>query len=390
MIDYCVIANKYPNPVTPNELVFVQQLVWSLADKGKKCAVICPVPVNIYPRLMALPEKTSETTENGNEVEVFFPRYLGFGQQNILGKNTIKLTTFFFSRVINKTIKKMESVPIVVYGHFLAPAGVAAASAGRRFSIPAFLAYGEATPKTILQFGACDLKKELSSIQGIVSVSSENKDRLVTLDVAAVQKIGIFPNGYRRERFYSEDKRISREKFGFPEDAFIVGMVGSFDNRKGITRLEQAVDMLDDVFFVCAGSGELKPQSLRCLYAKPVNNKDLRYFYSALDVFVLPTLKEGCCNAIIEAMACGCPVVSSDLPFNDDLLDENCSIRIDPNNVNEIAAAIQKLKDYGALRNTLSSGCLNKAKTLTLDSRAERIISFVEETNEKSRALHML
>ena len=102
-------------------------------------------------------------------------------------------------------------------------------------------------------------------------------------------------------------------------------------------------------------------------------------YLSAADVFVLPTQNEGCCNAIIEALACGLPVISSNLPFNWDVLDESNSIMVDPNKVDEIAGAIRRLKDEDYLRIKLSKGALEKAESLTLDQRVNRIMNFIKE-----------
>ena len=192
----------------------------------------------------------------------------------------------------------------------------------------------------------------------------------------------MFPNGYRKERFYPRDKKESREKFGFEEDDFIVGFVGSFDDRKGVLRLEKAVENTRNVNFACAGKGKLVPTSSKCLFAKPINNEELPYFYSAVDVFVLPTLNEGCCNAIIEALACGTPVISSDKPFNNEILDETCSIKINPESVEEIQQAIEKLHEDKKLRDSLAKGSIEKAKTLTLEKRAENIIKFISERKD--------
>ncbi len=63
-------------------------------------------------------------------------------------------------------------------------------------------------------------------------------------------------------------------------------------------------------------------------------------YICASDVFVLPTTAEGCCNAIIEAMGCGLPIVSSDRAFNYDILNEENSILVDPESVDEIDNAI--------------------------------------------------
>ena len=100
---------------------------------------------------------------------------------------------------------------------------------------------------------------------------------------------------------------------------------------------------------------------------------------NAADIFVLPTVAEGCCNAIVEAMACGLPVVSSDLPFNDDILNETNSIRIDPTNINQIAEAIKILKESIEMRQRLSAGALKTAEHLSVHNRAVRILAFINE-----------
>lgn len=381
----CIITNKYPNKIEPNVLVFVQQLVWEMADLGVKCSVICPVPININPRYLRFPNKKIEITENGSQIDIFFPKYIGFGDSHyIFGKSPAVITTYFFTKAVKRIIKKLSNKPDAVYGHFVEPAGIATARIGKYFQIPAFMAYGEATTKTIEHFGPQRASKELSSLSGVIAVSTQNKEMLSSMKTVSKEKIGVFPNGYRKERFYKRDKKESREKFGFPKEKFIVGFVGSFDHRKGIDRLIQAAEKSEDIYVACAGKGKLMPNSNKCVYSSPVKNSELPFFYSAVDVFVLPTLNEGCCNAIIEAMACGLPVVSSNLAFNDDILDDSCSIRIDPNNVNQIGYAIQKLRDDIVLKENLSKGSIEKAKELTITNRAKRIIEYIDKKSMKN------
>lgn len=95
-------------------------------------------------------------------------------------------------------------------------------------------------------------------------------------------------------------------------------------------------------------------------------------------MFVLPTLKEGCCNAIIEAMACGLPIISSARDFNMDILDDKNSIMIDPENVDEIAEAIYKFKSNGMLLKSKREEALKKARNLTIQQRAIDILNEIK------------
>ena len=212
----------------------------------------------------------------------------------------------------------------------------------------------------------------------MIAVSGQNKGYLVDAGIVPEEKIGVFPNGCRGNRFYRRNKKEARKKFGWTEEDFIVGFCGSFDDRKGVIRLQEAVDRLDNVYFACAGKGKLKPTSNKCLLAEPIDNDQIPWFMSALDAFVFPTYHEGCCTAIVEAISCGCPIISSDREFNYEICDETNSILIEPDDINAISEAILKLKDNFELRKKLSDGSLKKAHELTLEKRVKNIIEFME------------
>ncbi|WP_323442078.1 glycosyltransferase family 4 protein [Sedimentibacter saalensis] len=375
----CIVTSKYPTNVDPTALTFVQQLAWSIAEQVEKVSVICPLPVNQNREFCATEKEIEEHTATGKKVYVYHPRYFTLGQVNVAGFNTAPITTSLFTRVVNKTIKGMKDKPEILYGHFFTPAGVTCCNLGKKFGIPAFIAYGESSPWTIDQLGRKRTKKMSSNVAGVVSVSSYNKVELAETGVVEAEKIDIFPNGYLPSRFHPKNKKIAREKFGFPADGFIVCFVGHFIERKGINILNQAMNRIKGAYLICAGYGNIKPTGDYLLYADRVNPNDLADFYSAADVFALPTRNEGCCNAIIEAMACGLPIVSSYLPFNDDILDETNSIRIDPTDVNAISEAIELLIKDSAKRELLRAGSLEKAKTLTLEARSANILKFIEK-----------
>lgn len=115
------------------------------------------------------------------------------------------------------------------------------------------------------------------------------------------------------------------------------------------------------------------------LFSGALDHGEIPRYLAAADAFALPTLNEGCCNAIVEALAMGLPVVSSDRPFNDGLLTEENSIRVDPTDPRAVAVAISRLRDDPALRTRLAEGARRTGEALAIGARAAGILRFMEE-----------
>ena len=127
-----------------------------------------------------------------------------------------------------------------------------------------------------------------------------------------------------------------------------------------------------------AGKGPDEPSANNTIWKGPVKPEDIPTFLSASDIFVLPTLNEGCCNAIIEALACGLPVISADRKFNIDILDDTCSIRVNPESVEEIHLAVSKLIEDSELRSRMAIAAATKGNSLSLHNRAMNIIEWMK------------
>jgi glycosyltransferase involved in cell wall biosynthesis len=189
----------------------------------------------------------------------------------------------------------------------------------------------------------------------------------------------VIPNAIDNKIFRLFDKHKCRKQFGISKDTFIVAFVGWFSERKGSRRVARALSLVNKVkpvysFFI--GEGTEDPVCPNILYKGKVKHDEIPIYLNAADVFVLPTQHEGCCNAIIEAMACGLPIISSDLPFNYDVLNHHNSILINPNNVENIKTAIMSLVMDEKLKNELSKGALETSSHLSITDRAITIISF--------------
>lgn len=372
-MNLCFITYKYPGKHNTSDYAFVKQLVDAIAQLGHHCQVVVPFNISHYHRLS---EKKEEYICGKGKVTVYRPGYLSFSNLHI-GK--FYPSKWSHKRALKKAFRMLNNRPDAIYGHFWNSAydGYEYAKANK---IPLFVATGESEINKL--FSKPKDQKEFSKyISGVICVSSKNRDESITLGLTMAEKCAVFPNSVNAELFKKMNKKQCRDKLGLPQEAFIVVFVGWFIERKGPQRVAEAIKQIQGtpVYSLFIGKGEQEPDCENILFKGTLSHDQVPYYLNASDVFVLPTLHEGCCNAVVEAMACGLPVVSSNLPFNWDVLDETNSILIDPNNTNEIADAIRILRDDFEKRLTLAGGALKRSESLTIDRRAKAIMAFINE-----------
>lgn len=348
---------------------FVKQLVMEFARQGHQCVVMAPYSITNNKRFYPFVE------DEGSGVRVYRPNYMSFSNVKI---GNLRLSDYFRKKALYRAIRKLKTKPDIVYCHFWESVSEVYPYA-KANSLPLFVASGESSIKSFLD------PEQISSeireyVSGVVCVSTKNKDESVGYGLTTAEKCFVKPNAVNSELFKKLDKKECRRKLGVSDDVFIVSFVGAFIPRKGALRVSKAIERLNDKpvcsFFI--GHGNEVPSCDNILYKGKLLHEQIPVYLNASDAFVLPTQGEGCCNAIIEAMACGLPIISSNLPFNWDILDESNSILIDPDNITSIVSAIQELRDNQDKRKTLSEGALRKAEELTIDKRAESIIKFIE------------
>lgn len=375
----CIITYGYPTEKKPYLYTFVDKLVCAMADNNVKCTVINPIGITYRGRKEIPPLKWDKITKKGNKIEVLCPRYVYCYAKDIVGFNTGVFTFKLFKKSVEKTMKEYNINPDCLYAHFIYPAGATAAIIGKRMNLPTFFAYGESTPWGINILGENRLKEYFNSINGVVAVSTAKKNELLRYNIVPKDKISVFPNAIDREVFYSRSKEEMRKKYGFYQNDFIVGYTGRFNESKGVMRLLEAIKDIKDIKLVLIGGGELNPESDRIVFKGQLPHDEVPMMLSACDIFVLPTKNEGCCNAIVEAMGCGLPIISSDKDFNYDILSADNSILVDPDNIDEIQRAILKLLRNKNNREDMSNKSISIAEQLTIEDRASKILNWMNK-----------
>lgn len=357
-----------------NNMSFVKQLIEQFAEMGHLCTVISPWP--IFRKRGRAAVDVWENKGEGSSVRVLRPNYLTIPH--------LKIGAFYPSqwlreRAIRKSLCSLKEMPDVIYCHFWNQ-GLIALPYAQKWHRPIFVASGESDIVSLL-----DMKKVTEDfkhiVKGVICASGKNKLESVKLGLTSENKCIVLPNAIDNAKFHKIDKIACRKQLNLPQDKFIVCFVGWFIERKGPLRLQEALRMInnDNIGVLYIGEGPQQPKGDNILFKGSVKHDNLKYYLNASDVFILPTLNEGCCNAIVEAMACGLPVVSSDMDFNREILDASNSILINPMNINEIADAINRLFSDKKMTMTLSKGALKRAAELKIDRRASQIIDFINE-----------
>lgn len=367
----CFIVEGYPTQNDPF-MPFIRELIIEEAKKGVKCTVIAPQSITraIKHKLPIREKRWIDTVSEDISIDVIQPFYITIS--NLGG-------TWSQIRAVRRAFLSIEQSVDALYAHFW-HMGVIASFI--KTNVPIFVACGESKISVFDRFANKYIQKLLQKLGGVIYVGTKSYLESKKLKLQTSNPYVIAPNGYRSELFYMKDKQTCREKLGFRNDIFIVIFVGAFNERKGSRRLSDAIDHLNqnnnNVYSIFIGAGEKIPTCKNILFSGKLDHSDILDYLCSADVFVLPTTNEGCCNAIVEALACGLPIVSSDAVFNDDILDENNSIRVDSMDINQLAKAIKTLKDDTKLRAMMSEASLRKANELKLERRADRIKSFIE------------
>lgn len=372
----CIITSGYPTEEDP-QYAFIKPVVDSLVDLGVKCSVIAPQSLTkiLFNKRIVRQTYWQDTTIKGNKVDIYQPKYVSFSRLKLFGYS---ISYLLENIVIKKTFYKLDK-PTVLYGHFW-KSGMSAAMLKQK--IPIFVASGESKIGIKDSYPEKFIQKHIESITGAIFVSTKNKDESFSLGLVSKQtRTIVIPNAIDHEKFYKQDKIEARKKLGFNTDDFIVAFTGAFTERKGVSRLSKAINEVGDIKSIFIGKGELKPECDGILFSGKMPHAEIVNYLNCADVFILPTLAEGCCNAILEAMACGLPVISSDRAFNDDILNESFSIRVDPTNIKQIRDAITLLKKDKDKREMMVKAALLKSREFEINARIEKIMNFIENVS---------
>jgi glycosyltransferase involved in cell wall biosynthesis len=206
--------------------------------------------------------------------------------------------------------------------------------------------------------------------------------------------VSVIPYGLDTSVFVPRDRQESREVLGIPKGAKAILFVSQDITmpRKGFPVLAKALEGMDseNVFLISLGVGRAREvQRFRHVHIPAVNhNGMLSLIYSAADVFVLPSLADNLPNTMLEAMACGTPVVAFEAGgIPDGVRPGVTGLLARTGDDAELRAAMLELLNNDAKRAEMSANCRRIAVAdYGLELQAKRYLEIYESLLSATRA----
>jgi glycosyltransferase involved in cell wall biosynthesis len=322
-----VFTNLYPNNVWPNHGIFVQQRMMHAARQNQwDLRIIAPVPY--YPPIVqgkrAAYRKVA-SLERSDGVLVYHPRYL------MIPKIGMMLQGFMMALSLHGMVKRVkEEFPFdLIDAHYVYPDGFAAVLLGQWCDVPVVVSARGSDLNLLKEFHVVRriIRYTLRQASAVVTVSHALKDVAVGLGIAQ-EKITVVPNGVDLDKFRRVSPAEARARVGLPVTGTrIILSVGRLTSNKGFDLLVRAVKTAlvrrerKDLLLVIVGDGEFRPALQQLVDSNTLGNHvrlmgdiphdRLYLYYSAADLFCLASEREGWPNVVVEALACGTPVLAS-------------------------------------------------------------------------------
>ena len=173
---------------------------------------------------------------------------------------------------------------------------------------------------------------------------------------AARDKLKVFRNGVDLERFQALPRDLARQRIGIADKpgAHLILSVGNLIELKGHHLAIEALQKLpEETRLAIIGKGSERPRLAalahqlgvadRVHFAGVIQPDELKWWYSAADTLVLCSSREGWPNVILEAMACGTPVIATNVGGVREMLPKEAGILLKGRSSEEVASALRHL-----------------------------------------------
>lgn len=252
-----------------------------------------------------------------------------------------------------------EFGPDLIFSIFVYPEGYAALKIGKKLGVPVVvMGIGSDIHSIADRFSAMHTRRVLQTADYLVTVSEDLRQRALAMGAPSDRSRAV-PNGCDLSVFHPRDRTEAREQLKLAPNVPSVVYIGRMDLRKGLRELVEASAQMRElrpdlqVYMVGAGPdrdqlvGAVEDAGLRGTVhlLPPCAPDEVATWMTAADVVALPSYMEGCPNVVLEALACGRPVVATRVGGIPEMMDDSCGRLIAPRDAGALAEALSGVLD---------------------------------------------
>ena len=235
----------------------------------------------------------------------------------------------------------------------------------------------------------------------LITVSNfekQNISNIYKLDDTKIQTVHNGVNTSFASSIRENQKDEVKRKYGLPEQFLL--HIGNTDPRKNTARVLKAFynyvnATSEDLKLVLVGLNETKLKSIlkdtslekeladKIVLTGYVSDEDLPVIFNLAEIFLFPSLREGFGIPIIEAMACGVPVITSNTSSMPEVAGEAACL-VNPKSEKEIFEAIQNIQSNKAYKNELIQKGFKQYQLFSWENAAKKVLEIYQQFNHKN------
>ena len=386
------LTTLYPNAVNPRFGTFVARSMEALAKRGDwRVTLVNPIglPPLALGRYRPLADLPATSTESG--ITIHRPHF------TLIPRIGARRNAAAITRAALPLVQAIHAeTPIdLIDAQFFFPDGPAAAIIAKAMGLPLSI---KARGSDISFWGEQGFARQqmvdaAKAATGLLAVSHDLAGQMAVMGMDA-GKITVHYTGLDRDRFRPLEhtqlrSQLSRELgFALPDNAPLIACIGALIERKGQGIAITALNDIPGARLVLVGKGddEARLRALavsegvetRVFFAGSVDHDLMPLILSAADVMVLPTAAEGLANAWVEALACGTPVVTSDVGGAREIITCDTAGRLVDRNPQAVAAGINAVLNAPPPRDAVAALTAHfswEANAAALAAHYERLLA---------------
>ena len=245
--------------------------------------------------------------------------------------------------------------PDIVLAYWVYPDGYAALRTARRLGVPCVV--GALGSDIHVRSGISDrmTRKTIEGIDALLTVSEAMRQTSIRDFGAKPEHVHTIVNGFNTSVFYPRDQAAIRQQFGIAANEQMIVYVGRFVEAKGMRELIEAFQAMaqenSKVSLALIGDGVMKSELLGLVQATGLQDRvripggqppeQVAEWICASDVLTLPSWSEGYPNVVVEGLACGRPVVATDVGGTREILHADNGILIEPRKADVLKKALE-------------------------------------------------